>query len=304
MLSVEKGTPAMTNDRKKGSREVYGVNSLSHQEALARGNMYRFLASVFLNPPGQGILERVTDRDFLKELSMLFSEKAVAGLKEFASAPRFDGDLAFLTREYMDLFAVPTGRYVTPFEDVYGEISADGKQERGPLLGNQAILVIRAYREAGAEMEGTCAELPTHIGVELSFMYFLCEKEASASSGRRRDERIRNPWPSGTANSRRDFFRNISIDGFRFSASQFRRMRQATFYKGLALITEEFLAQDTARLLTPRRLSKTSRRSETQIKPEGTGNNGSTIPFECRTECDTPSLGPCGVLQACPVQIG
>ena len=52
------------------------------------------------------------------------------------------------------------------------------RQARGPLLGECAIRVKRMYRAAGTEMEKTCKELLTHIGVELSFMCFLCEMEA------------------------------------------------------------------------------------------------------------------------------
>ena len=36
------------------------------------------------------------------------------------------------------------------------------------------------FREAGAEIDNMTKELPNHIGVELSFMSFLCEREAAS----------------------------------------------------------------------------------------------------------------------------
>ena len=142
--------------------------------------MYRFLSSVYLSPIDKDLLRRLVDEEFLDELSTLFGEPAVAELRDFAATVSVKNDLPLLRLDYMDLFAVPTGRYVTPFEDVFRGRSADGKEVRGPLLGDRAIAVIRAYRRAGAGMDGACMELPTHVGVELSFMNYLCEQEAAA----------------------------------------------------------------------------------------------------------------------------
>src|SRR5512139_118915 len=83
----------------------------------------------------------------------------------------------------MVLIAVPAGRYVTPFEDVYRGASVD--RRLGPLLGEHAVAVMRLYREAGGDVDQDCKELPTHVGVELAFMSFLCGREAAARSGER-----------------------------------------------------------------------------------------------------------------------
>lgn len=238
-------------------RERAGVNEadlLAQQNAEARGNMYRFLSSVYLRPPQQGFVRHMVAEDFLEELSSLFGGEAVAVLKNFAAAAHFDKAIPSLKQEYMDIFAVPTGRYVTPFEDVYRGKPMEGKQERGPLLGERAIAVRRIYREAGAEMDRQCKELPTHIGVELSFMSFLCEMEAAAIRNEEGDE-LQHQKKRRTADSSR--YRELQIrflqehlnDWFPQLSQSIQANAKSPFYKGLALITEEFLARDTASLI-------------------------------------------------------
>jgi hypothetical protein len=82
------------------------------QDAESRGNMYYFLASVYLGPLNQDLVRFII-------ACALFGQDTVADLKQFAATADLNKDIASLKQEYMDLFAVPTGRYVTPFEDVY-----------------------------------------------------------------------------------------------------------------------------------------------------------------------------------------
>jgi TorA maturation chaperone TorD len=237
-------------------RESAGVNKtalLAQQEAEARGNMYGFLATVYLRPPEQDLVRQVVAEDFLEELSSLFGGEAVAALKNFAATAHIDKAIPSLKQEYMDLFAVPTGRYVTPFEDVYRGKPVEGKQERGPLLGERAIAVRRIYREAGAEMDRECKELPTHIGVELSFMSFLCEREAAAirNEGREalRDQEKRKAMDSSRYRELQvRFLQEHLNDWFPQLSQAIQANAKSLFYKGLALITAEFLARDTASL--------------------------------------------------------
>jgi TorA maturation chaperone TorD len=236
------------------SKNAAGVQKslfLHHQDAEARGNMYLFLSEVYLRPPKRTLVRAIVDKDFLAHLSSLFSPKAVTRLKKFAATAHFENNLASLNQEYMDLFVVPTGRYVTPFEDVYrGGKSTEGEQERGLLMGERAVAVRRMYREAGAQMDRACKELPTHIGVELSFMGFLCEREAVPI----RSEKGGAPWDQKKRKAR---------DSIRYREHQIRFLQEhlnawfpqlcqsiqakakSQYYRGLALITEEFLARDT-----------------------------------------------------------
>ena len=264
------------------------TDSLAYPEARARANIYHFLSAVFLSPPEKDFLEHILDKDILNELSTLFGEKVVADLKEFAATAHLDKDLASFKQEYMDLFAVPIGRYVTPFEDVYRGITVDGKQERGPLLGERAIAVTRIYREAGAQMDGTCKELPTHIGVELSFMSFLCEREASAI--RSEEEALLNQRKTKATNPARyrelqtRFLQKHLNEWFPQLSQSIQANAKSPFYRGLALITEAFLAQDTASLSVQLYSERERRTQRNSMSPQKGGKSGSAKYAERRTE--------------------
>ena len=231
-----------------------GTEAAAHQDAGARAHMYRFLSGVYLSPPDEDLLRPLIDHEFLDELSTLFGERAVAELKDFASRANIDEDLENLKQEYMGLFAVPTGRYVTPFEDVYRGGLGKDQGGNGPLLGDRAIAVTRAYRRAGATMDHTCKELPTHVGVELSFMSFLCEREAAAitreASDAALDGREVGPAESTTYRELQSRFLREHLNQW-FPRLRIRIQARAgnSFYPGMAVVTEEFLSRDATSLL-------------------------------------------------------
>lgn len=209
--------------------------------ASVRAQMYQFLAAVYLEPPTPKLLRQLADSEFLDGLGSLLGEPAVTELRKFADGYVPDRAAAALRQEYMDLFAVPTGRYVSPFEDVYGGGTSGGHEVSGPLLGGRAIAAIRAYRAAGAKMEATCAELPTHVGVELAFMSFLCEREAAAEDGLEDGEGL-VAWREREAS----FLGQHLNLWFPQLSARIQALAAGPFYRGLALATEAFLRRDTA----------------------------------------------------------
>ena len=226
----------------------------ARRDAQARGDMYAFLAAVYLRPPTADLVRHLLAEDFLEELSSLFGEEKVADLKKFAADTHPDSDFAALDQEYMNLFAVPTGRYVTPFEDVYRGITSEGMLQRGPLMGQRAIAARRIYRAAGADMDRTCKELPTHIGVELSYMSFLCERQAAAIRDEEGqalpDEEKRAAADSVRYRILQKKFLNEHLNAwFPHLSRSIQANAKGNFYRGLARITEAFLAYDTAGLL-------------------------------------------------------
>ncbi len=150
----------------------------NYSDPLARAGIYRFLATLFLEAPTREVYDCLFSPGFVKDLRLMLDESVAIEL-ESLHIPS-DDELMALRQEYMDLFVIPTGYYVAPFEDVYRGQRQDGNQERGPLLGDRAVSVKTFYRAAGANLESTCKELPTHIGIELLFMSFLCEQEANS----------------------------------------------------------------------------------------------------------------------------
>ncbi len=230
------------------------THTLARNRAEARSSMYGFFAAHYLCPPEEDLVQHLRDEGFQHELSSLFGPEAVAKLSRLRTSVRPDENVVALRQHYMDMFVVPSSRYVTPFEDVYRGRSADGEAGKGPLMGELTIALKRRYRDAGAEMVRACKQLPNHIGVELSFMSFLCNKEAAAIESE--EDASRDPCERKAAGSVK--YRELQIiflqehlnEWFPQLSRSIQARTESNFYRGLALITEEFLALDTAGLLT------------------------------------------------------
>jgi TorA maturation chaperone TorD len=246
-------SPQVSSAGREGA-EIKKAALFARQDAEARAIMYRFLAAVYLISPNEDLLRHMLAMDFLAELSTFLGQEAVADLKQFAATADLDKVIAFLKQEYMDLFAVPTGRYVIPFEDVYLGRTSEGKQERGPLMGQRAIAVRKMFRKAGAQMDQACKELPTHIGVELAFMSFLCERESAKLGGEEGkalpDQKKRNTMDSVRYRELQIRFLQKHLNAWFPQLNQSIQANAKTqFYRGLASITAAFLVRDTANLL-------------------------------------------------------
>ena len=173
----ERLNPTSPKGLSKGEQEI------EHQNVQIREAIYSFFSSIFLQPITEELLRQICDEFFLNQLAEVLRGDATVELQQYLSkldSNSLADELVVLKQEYMSLFSVPTGRYVTPFEDIYRGKTTDGQPHRGPLLGVRAIAAKQMYREAGAEIDNTIKELPNHIGVELSFMRFLCEREAAS----------------------------------------------------------------------------------------------------------------------------
>ena len=225
----------------------------SWRDPQTREQLYHFLAAAYLRPLTPEALRHLTDPGVLQELEALFGEEATVALREFSTGGRGETREEGLQQEFMDLFAVPTGRYVTPFEDVYRGASAE--QQLGPLLGEHAVAVKRLYRAAAGEVDETCRELPTHVGVELAFMSFLCAREAAAqcgdgdASGSEGDAGISAPCSFYRSLQLR-FLREHLNTWFPHLSNAIQKKASSGLYRGLAELTEVVLERDAAWLMS------------------------------------------------------
>lgn len=245
------GHPRSMQARSDPSDRHGAAHAEWRQVAEARARMYRFLSTVYLQPPDENFVRRILDEQFLSSLCSLFNGRALPLLRSLRPTTDPEKDLPSLRQEYMDLFAVPTGRYVTPFEDVYGGQGPDGKPGGGPLMGERAIAVRRLYRAAGAQMSSACKELPTHIGVELAFMGFLCEQESAAlyeesPAGAVSAEAAASEQWLGYRQLQAIFLLRHLNDWFPRLSEIIQTHATTPLYRGLALFTEDFLAWDAA----------------------------------------------------------
>jgi TorA maturation chaperone TorD len=230
-----------------------GMASQPWLDPQTRQQLYHFLAAAYLRPLTTAALRHLQDPGVLRELATLVGEDAIADLKDFSACAGTGAEEEELRQEFMDLFAVPAGRYVTPFEDVYRGASADRKL--GPLLGEHAVAVSRLYRVAGADLDARCEELPTHVGVELAFMSFLCEREAEAVLGRGIEAPSKgeesDPAPSAYYRALQHRFLHEHLNAwFSQLSGAIRERATSGLYRGIAALTHAVLRQDAAWLTT------------------------------------------------------
>lgn len=209
--------------------------------AGGRAAVYGVLASLYLEPPSADLVRGLLDLSASPEMSDLFDGPAAVCLRRFAAS--YGGDLDCLRQEFHDLFLVPLGHYVTPYEAVYRDERVVGETRVGGLLmGPSTVAVLSAYRESGLQVASDCGELPDHVGIEISFIALLCTREREA-------------WQSGDAGGARQLLRQeeqfVNHHLLKWVPDLCRRIAdnaRSDFYRGVALLTEEFLRADAASL--------------------------------------------------------
>lgn len=197
----------------------------SRQECVARARLYRLLAGVFVEEPGQEFLASLRQPDVLHSL-------AEAGMK-------FDGDfidtspddlLDQLSCEYTNLFAVSGG--FPPVESV----RLTGRYQQEPHFRAR-----ETYQRMGfAPVKGRFEVFPDQLGIELMFVAELLESAAAAvgqgdlKEFRRLDKEVRRFWTQHLGKWVRGYGRLIA------------RAAEHSFYREMASFLEGFADEEIA----------------------------------------------------------
>ncbi len=205
--------------------------------AKARADMYRFLSAVFLEPPTKALIESLLAEGFIEELEGVFGVETVGDLRQFVQ--EFRGNYESLHQDFQDLFMVPLGRYVTPYEAVYRDEREIGDDRvRGLLMGPSTVAIKQLYREAGVAVSEGFQDLPDHVGLELACMGFLCEAEVHAWEQNDLDDVQRM----------RDMQKRLSHEHLLLwvpaLCGRICENASGPFYRGIASLTEAYLRQE------------------------------------------------------------
>lgn len=137
--------------------------------------------------------------EFFKEPSMEFAGDVASGrlhgfFVESLAASGIDQSLLMgllltgdvysrLSEEYRRLFSGPLPPYIVPAESAYKRWTNDPgcplplAGEKGYLMGDPAIDMIKRYRANGIQIPDKYASMPDHIALELEYMSFLCNND-------------------------------------------------------------------------------------------------------------------------------
>lgn len=162
---------------------------LSSARASRRAFVYGTLARLYHYPPDKSEDSRRIDaaaaaasESGVEQVAELFSSLLSQLKKEKPEV---------LKQDFNDLFMVPTGRYVTPYESVYVDEAPELDGQRKALtFGPSTVKVCQFYQSVGLKIQSSYTELPDFIGLELACMEYLCLQEFEFSgkgSDRARD---------------------------------------------------------------------------------------------------------------------
>jgi TorA maturation chaperone TorD len=209
------------------------------QLAESRAQVYAILAALYLHAPSRELVTALLNLAASPALADLSHGAAVESLRHYAAS--YAGDLEGVQQEFHDLFTVPLGRYVTPYESVYRDERLVGEERvRGLLMGPSALAVVHTYRENGFALSPECTELPDHIGVELSFMSLLCRRECEA-----RQASDATSVEQACACEVR-FLEEHLLCWVPHLRERIAANASSDFYRGIAYLTEDFLSADRA----------------------------------------------------------
>ncbi|MBI4300505.1 MAG: molecular chaperone TorD family protein [Chloroflexi bacterium] len=216
------------------SVEVAVAAGVAAEVAEARAGVYGFLSNLLLAPPTEAALAKLQEPSFIAGVALGLGVRASSALEALRGGASHS--LESLVQEHNDLFVVPLGRYVAPYEAVYRGAQEEGDQWiAGPLQGESTLAVLAKYREAGAEIDERFLDLPDHIGMELAFMQLLCELEAEAR------RRIDDEETARLTSLQVSFLKGHLAVWAPALCQRIREMAKTPLYKGVATLLEAYL---------------------------------------------------------------
>jgi TorA maturation chaperone TorD len=139
----------------------------------ARQNVYDLLRCFFLQEPTEPFLTALKEENILKDLKG-YNEELDKGVELVSSALSLSdlGSLAsVLEEEFTRLFVGPLP--IPLYESVY-------RSESGLVMQKETLTVRQKYMDAGMFIHPDSSFPEDHIGAEIEFIYYLCQKAAQA----------------------------------------------------------------------------------------------------------------------------
>ncbi len=151
------------------------------ENARLREILFTLLASLFLQPPEMELVESLWP--------ILISGVSTEG--EIPALP----DIKRIRETFTRLLVGPGKDYVPPYASIYLNRNP---YEKPTLWGPEAVRLQMEYEAAGLSFAPGGLRIPDHLGVELQFVAFLCQKEVEA-------------WQNGDVSQAQDWYRRQEI---------------------------------------------------------------------------------------------
>lgn len=194
----------------------------------ARQNVYDLLRCFFLQEPSENFFQALKEEDVLKNLRG-YHPDLDEGV-EFLSAAILSPTISLLVPDLLSEFnRLFIGPFPVPlYESVYRSPSRLVMQE-------ETLVVRRKYIEAGLAVNPRESFPDDHIGTELEFIFYLCQKAAQAEEEEARKVLLR---------MQQDFFREHLIEWVSPLCDRLFQEAQSGYFKGVARMTKGFVNWD------------------------------------------------------------
>jgi len=218
--------------------------ALLGNHAEARSKAYMLLSMFYSERPREGVVKRLKVPEFIHTLKGALSEEnngmneglktlelfinSIKDLPETEVAENLAVDFTRLFRGIKRDYGPPP-----PYESVY--------RGEGRVMGEWTQEVLKKYRDAEIGMD-ISGELPDYIGIELKFIALLCYKEAEAW----RDSAITRA--SKFLKQEQRFMDEHLQEWIPEFCNLIGEESRSSFYKGVALLTKEFLKVDRGQI--------------------------------------------------------
>ena len=198
------------------------------QMMKARRNVYDLLRCFFLQEPAEGFLQALKEEDFFESLRGYDPEldEGIDLVTKVLSSPGMSLGVPELVQEYTRLFIGP--RPVPLSESVYRSAS-------GLIMQEETLAVRHKYQESGLVIHPEQPFPDDHIGAELEFIFYLCQKATQAEEPEQKDILLKK---------QQDFFREHLILWISPLCDRLLEETRSAYFKGVAKITKGFIRWD------------------------------------------------------------
>ncbi len=194
----------------------------------ARQNVYDLLRCFFLQEPTEQFLTDLKEENILKDLKGYSKEldEGVDLIESALSLPDLRGLAASLLEEYTRLFIGPLP--IPLYESVYRSKSGLVRQE-------ETSAVREKFLKAGLLIHPDSSFPEDHIGAELEFVYYLCQRAAQADQ----EETCRTLF-----NLQKEFLRDHLSVWIVPLCERLLSASRSSYFRGVAKLTKSFICWD------------------------------------------------------------
>ena len=199
-----------------------------HQLMKARQSVYDLLRCFFLQEPTEIFLQALKEENVIKNLVGYHPDldEGVRLLNEVIASPEMAVLVPDLLLEFTRLFIGPSP--VPLYESVY-------RSESRLVMQEETLAVRKKYLEAGLVVHPDRSFPDDHIGAELEFLFYLCQRTAEAKGPEQQEALLK---------MQQKFFQQHLVHWVTPLCDRLFEEAESPYFKGVAKMTKGFISWD------------------------------------------------------------